>query len=220
MKPFILFLLLFTSVCALGYRKTNTFHIEENKDSIVQALYQNALGLCQEKKYQESEKVFKQLFKTKDAVMPDESAYYYGVASFYLKKYTQSKKAFLRFETLKKASDSLKKESLEFRYDIECYERGYFEYEDTCSQCHGVGVSQENCPTCKGNGRQYCPTCSGSGVAVSRTSMGDNYSTCSKCGGKGIIDCLTCKGTLKVNKSCSVCKGKGKQKMKGVCSDE
>ncbi len=220
MKRLLILFFLLSSVCTVSYSNTLISPLEDSIDSLVKVLNDKAITLCKTKKYEESEKTFKQLFKTKDAVIPDEAAYYFGVTSFFLKKYTQSRKAFVRFETLKKASDSLKKESVEFRYDIDCYEKGYYEYLDTCGNCHGKGLAGEDCPTCKGNGRQYCPNCSGSGVAVSRTSMGDNYSTCSKCGGKGVVDCLTCKGTLKVNRTCKVCNSKGVVKMKGACSDE
>lgn len=220
MKHLFVTLLLMLSTSLLTYAFPKNKGVEEYNDSIVKALHETAVSLCKEKKYQDAEKTFKQLFKTKNAIMPDESAYYYGVTSFYLKKYSQARKAFLRFETLKKASDSLRKEAIEFRYDIDCYEKGYFEYEETCIHCGGQGVASEDCQTCKGNGRQYCPKCSGSGVAIVKTSMGENYSTCGKCGGKGVVDCMTCHGTLKVNKSCSVCVGKGKVTMKGVCKDE
>lgn len=200
----------------------NTFlRVEENTDSIVKVLNEKAVTLCKEKKYQESERTFKQLFKTKNAVLPDEAAYYFGVTSFYLKKYGQAKKAFYRFETLSLAKDSLKLESVEFRYDIDCYEKGYFEYLETCIHCEGKGEALEDCHVCKGNGRQYCPTCSGSGVVVGRSSMGgESYATCSRCNGKGVVDCQTCHGTLKEHKSCAVCKGKGKVTMKGACVDE
>ncbi len=220
MKHLFILLILIATTSIYTNAFSKNYGVEENKDSIVKVLHESAVALCQEKQYQESEKVFKQLFKTKDAVMPDESAYYYGVTSFYLKKYSQARKAFLRFETLKKASDSLRKEAVEFRYDIDCYEKGYFEYEETCIHCKGEGIAGEDCQTCKGNGRQYCPKCSGSGVAIVKNGMAENYSTCSKCGGKGVVDCMTCKGTLKVNKSCSVCIGKGKITMKGVCKNE
>jgi hypothetical protein len=215
----LLILFFFTFLCTVS-QANHLLSSEVGKDSLVSVLHRQAVLLCQDKKYEESERAFKQLFKTKDAVLPDEAAYYFGVTSFFLKKYTQARKAFLRFETLKRAPDSLKKESVEFRYDIDCYEKGYYEYPETCLHCHGEGVAAEDCSTCKGNGRQYCPTCSGSGVAVVKSSMGENYSTCSKCGGKGVVDCLACKGTLKVNKSCSVCKGKGSIMMKGECNYE
>lgn len=190
-------------------------------DSLVAALNAKAIDLCQHKKYADSEKTFKQLFRIQGAVLPDEGAYYYGVASFYLKKYEQARKAFDRFETLSQASDSLKKESVEFRYDMDCYEKGYFEYPEVCLHCNGEGHLDETCATCKGNGRQYCPVCSGTGVAVSKGGIGgDNYSTCNRCAGKGVIDCLTCKGKGHVMQSCSVCKGKGTVMMRGICKDE
>lgn len=193
----------------------------DNKDSLVIALSTKAIALCQSKQYVESEKTFKQLFKIKGAVLPDESAYYYGVTSFYLKKYKQARMALSRFETLKDAQDSLKKEAVEFRYDMDCYEKGYFEYPETCMQCDGEGQMDAACATCKGNGRQYCPVCSGTGVAVSKGGLGgDNYSTCSRCAGKGVIDCLTCKGKGHLNQACSVCKGKGTVMLRGICKDE
>jgi hypothetical protein len=193
----------------------------QDKDSTVTALTDQAIALCRDKQYAASEKTFKQLFGVKGVVLPDEVAYFYGVSSFYLKKYTQARTAFDRFETLSQASDSLKEESVEFRYDMDCYEKGYFEYLDVCMHCDGEGHLDEPCVTCKGNGRQYCPVCSGTGVAVSRGSLGgDNYSTCNRCAGKGVIDCLTCKGKGHLNQPCSVCKGKGTVTMRGVCKDE
>jgi hypothetical protein len=193
----------------------------DNQDSLVTAMTAKAIALCQSKKYGESEKTFKQLFRIKGVVLSDDAAYYYAVSSFFLKKYEQSRKAFDRFETLALASDSLKAESVEFRYDMDCYEKGYFEYPEVCAHCEGKGHLDEICPTCKGNGRQYCPVCSGTGVAVSRGGLGgDNYSTCNRCAGKGVIDCLTCKGKGHVNQSCSVCKGKGTVMMRGICKDE
>jgi hypothetical protein len=221
MKSLLYTCVLLLSIPFTTWASSGNFLVEENTDSIVQVLNAEAISLCKGKKYQDAERKFKQLFKTKNAILPDEAAYYFGVTSFYLKKYGQAKKAFHRFETLSLAPDSLKKESIEFRYDIDCYEKGYFEYLETCIHCEGLGEALEDCHVCKGNGRQYCPTCSGSGVAVVRSSMGgENYSTCSRCGGKGVIDCQTCKGTLKEHKACSVCKGKGKVTMKGVCADE
>lgn len=193
----------------------------DNNDSLVTALSAKGIALCQGKKYAEAEKTFKQLFRIKGAVLPDECAYYYGVASFYLKKYTQARTALSRFETLMQAPDSLKKEAVEFRYDMDCYEKGYFEYPEVCMHCDGEGHLDEPCATCKGNGRQYCPVCSGTGVAVSKGGMGgDNYSTCNRCAGKGVIDCLTCKGKGHLNQACSVCKGKGTVLMRGICKDE
>ena len=193
----------------------------DTQDSTVNALTAKAIVLCQDKKYADSEKTFKQLFRIKGAVLPDDAAYYYAVSSFYLKKYEQSRRAFDRFETLAQASDSLKKESIEFRYDMDCYEKGYFEYPEVCMHCDGEGHLDEPCATCKGNGRQYCPVCSGTGVAVSKGGLGgDNYSTCNRCAGKGVIDCLTCKGKGHLNQACSVCKGKGTIMMRGICKDE
>lgn len=193
----------------------------QSNDSVITALTTKAIALSQTKKYEDSEKTFKQLFKIKGAVLSDAVAYYYGVTSFYLKKYEQSRRAFDRFETLAQASDSLKRESVEFRYDMDCYEKGYFEYPEVCMHCDGEGHLDEPCATCKGNGRQYCPVCSGTGVAVAKGSLGgDNYSTCSRCAGKGVIDCLTCKGKGHLVQSCSVCKGKGTIIMRGICKDE
>jgi hypothetical protein len=193
----------------------------ENNDSVITALTKQAIAFCKNKQYVESEKTFKQLFRIKGAVLQDEVAYYYGVTSFYLKKYDQSRKSFERFEMLSLASDSLKKEAIEFRFDMDCYEKGYFEYQETCRHCSGEGHLVESCATCKGNGRQYCPVCSGTGVAVSKGGMGgDSYSTCNKCMGKGVIDCLTCKGKGRANQPCSVCKGKKTVTMRGVCRDE
>lgn len=189
-------------------------------DSVVTAMSRQAIRQCEGKQYSEADKTFRQLFRIKDAVLPDEVAYYYGVTSFYLKKYPQARKAFSRFETLSQAPDSLKKESVEFRYDMDCYEKGYFEYPEVCSNCDGLGHYEQTCHTCKGNGRQYCPVCSGTGVAVSKSSFGDNYSTCQRCGGKGVVDCQTCKGKGKIDQACAVCKGKGTILMRGVCTDE
>jgi hypothetical protein len=217
MRPLYSILFLLIGICAISISSPA---FAGDQDSLVTSLNQKAITLCQNKKYTEAEKTFKQLFRLKEAVIPDAAAYYFGVTSFYLKKYPQARKAFTRFESLTKASDSLKKESVEFRYDMDCYEKGYFEYPETCLKCNGAGHIVDVCAVCKGNGRQYCPVCSGTGVAVSRSSFGDNYSTCNRCGGKGIIDCLTCKGTGHVDQACSVCKGKGTVMMKGVCKDE
>lgn len=193
----------------------------QGNDSVVTALTAKAIALSQNKKHEDAEKTFKQLFRIKGAVLPDDVAYYYGVSSFYLKKYEQSRRAFDRFETLAQASDSLKHEAIEFRYDMDCYEKGYFEYPEVCMHCEGEGHLDEPCATCKGNGRQYCPVCSGTGVAVAKGSLGgDNYSTCNRCSGKGVIDCLTCKGKGHLVQSCSVCKGKGTIMMRGICKDE
>jgi len=193
----------------------------QGNDSIVNALTAKAIALSQTKKYEDAEKTFKQLFRIKGAVLSDDVAYYYGVSSFYLKKYEQSRRAFERFETLAQASDSLNHEAVEFRYDMDCYEKGYFEYPEVCMHCDGEGHLDEPCATCKGNGRQYCPVCSGTGVAVAKGSLGgDNYSTCNRCSGKGVIDCLTCKGKGHLVQSCSVCKGKGTVMMRGICKDE
>lgn len=191
-----------------------------NKDSLIEALSTKGISECQQKKYKEAEQTFKQLFVIKKAVIPNDVAYYYGVCTFFQKKYKPSKKAFLRYKTFFEANDSLKKEADEFIADMDCYEKGYFEYTEKCSRCNGLGNASEDCQTCKGTGRQYCPTCSGSGVAVSKSSFGDNYSTCNRCGGKGVLDCTICKGTLKMKRSCSVCGGKGTVIMKGVCHDE
>jgi hypothetical protein len=217
MRALYSILLLFIRICVIGI---GTPVFADQKDSVVIALNQKAISLCQDKKYADAEKTFKQLFTIKEAVIPDEAAFYYGVTSFYLKKYPQARKAFNRFETLSEASDSLQKESVEFRLDMDCYEKGYFEYPETCLKCNGAGHLEQECNVCKGNGRQYCPVCSGTGVAVSKSSFGDNYSTCGRCAGKGIIDCQTCKGKGHVDQACNVCQGKGKVMMKGICSDE
>ncbi|MDB5272886.1 MAG: dnaJ [Chitinophagaceae bacterium] len=217
MRPLFSTLFLFIGICAISI---STPVFADKGDSVVTALNQKAIALCQGKKYGDAEKTFGQLFQIKGAVLPDEAAFYYGVTSFYLKKYKQARKAFNRFETLAQASDSLKKESLEYRLDMDCYEKGYFEYPEPCLNCEGKGHLVQTCQTCKGNGRQYCPVCSGTGVAVSKSSFGDNYSTCNRCTGKGVIDCLTCKGTGHVDQSCAVCKGKGVIMMKGICKDE
>lgn len=86
---------------------------------------------------------------------------------------------------------------------------------EKCAACNGTGLSL--CPSCHGGMTQTCSTCHGSGRV-------QNYARCAQCSGTGQVvgyetqhvitgydgaRPITKKASVRVNKACPVCGGKG-----------
>jgi tetratricopeptide (TPR) repeat protein len=162
--------------------------------------------LLKEGNYDSAAAVLKSAF-IKNAVLPDELLYYYGVALYKKGDLDQSKKLVEKFIKISTPKAELYPQAKELQKTIDS---SIDAASVACTHCNGEGYLHIKCPVCEGKGETKCDVCKGKGKVLIGAAAGMRYGLCTSCMGDGIKTCSKCGGKKEITEVCPVCKGKGK----------
>jgi len=141
-------------------------------------------------KYENADKSFRQVLETVK-VLPAEICFYFGVNSFYLKKYKQSINWLNKYLALKGTSGQFFDDCTRY---LEKAEENYLT--DSAGQENeiydpGETVDYTVMPKidCGPSGKVVCPVCKGQTVIIKRSAMSLDYRSCPYCDNHGNLSC-------------------------------
>jgi tetratricopeptide (TPR) repeat protein len=148
----------------------------------------------------------------KNAVLPDELLYYYGLSLYRKGDLDQSKKLIDKFLNISNSQTKLLPQAKDLQRSIDTAIDATL---TICTRCDGEGYHLHQCTKCEGRGEEKCEVCKGKGKVLIGNASGMKYGLCTTCMGDGLRTCVKCGGKKQVSEVCDVCKGKGKVRFIG-----
>ena len=195
-----------TFFIAAAFLSLNTLLAQDSREETVRRYLNVGRQLIENGKYDSASVVLKSAF-IKNAVLPDELLYFYGLALYKKGDLDQSKKLVDKFLNISHPKSELVAEAINLQKSIET---SIDAVSIMCSHCKGEGFHFHECDNCHGKGEQQCDVCKGKGKVLIGNASGMKYGLCTSCMGDGLRTCLKCGGKKQLSEMCAVCKGKGK----------